>query len=184
MRKVTMESKWPWNEKPRVTPLLYKCTSLYNGKWESLTLILHCVLSLLCVCVHLSHTPCVCLTWCLTWYQSGRLLALLHIEWAICVYGLCISAKILDIFASLRVFVALILQHSEILSWRRAAFKICGSTQKLVLKKSNTAHLKVDFFLQFLSIKFCILESCWKNCLKLIPEEVMSFLVKNISEYF
>ena len=59
--------------------------------------------------------------------------------------------------------------------WEGAALKILGSIQALALKKSNIAHLKVDFFLQFLPIKFCILESCWKNCLKLIPKEVYDF---------
>ena len=60
MRKVTMESKWPWNMKPRVTLLYYKCTSLYNGKkrepqaYPSL-----CVEYLVCVC-YSPHTPCVC----------------------------------------------------------------------------------------------------------------------------
>ena len=55
-----MESKWPWNVKPRVTPLYYKCTSCIMEKIRKphgyLSL---CVESLVCVCLFFSYTMCV-----------------------------------------------------------------------------------------------------------------------------
>ena len=171
MRKVTMESKWPWNVKPRVTPFYYKCTSCIMEKirkphaYPSL-----CVESLVCVFIFLIHHVCVS-TWCLTWYQSGWLLTLLQIEWAICVYGLCIFAKILLIFAALRVSAANILplssvkyflQHSEICFEKKKHSEI-GSTgfeeeQHCASEGFLTAYFSCNF-----CILFCtILKRCWK----------------------
>ena len=144
--------------------------------------------SCVCVCVILPiHHVCAS-TWCLTWYQSGRLLALLQIEWAICIYGLCISTKILDIFAALRVSAAVFLPPFR--SFLKRSSIQNPSIQKLAAfqhwfwkkKKSSTAHLKVDFFLQFLPIKFCILKSCWK-LFKLNFWRNFWFLMENNSEF-
>jgi len=176
-----MESKWPWNMKPRVTPLYYKCTSLYNGKKESLTLILHCVESLVCVCILLIHHVCAS-TWCLTWYQSRRLLALLQIEWAI----LCLWPAYLQKFLAFlqhseigsstahlkhsEISAAVFLPHSESGFGEGAAFRRRRSIHKkeqhseFVLKKSSSVfeerqHFPSEGFHSHFSCNFRILNS-------------------------
>ena len=126
-------------------------------------LILHCVLSLSCVCDFFLIRHVCASTWCLTWYQSGRLLALLQIEWAICVYGLCISAKILEIFVALRVSAVEIFPHSECGFGEGATFR---NWQHSGIGFEERQHCPSEgfhsnFSLQFLLIKMCNLKSCW-----------------------
>ena len=138
----------------------------------SYTFILHCVEFLVvCVC-YLSHTPCVCLTWCLTWYQSGWLLALLQIEWAICVYALCISAKFLTILQHLETFRSSVLlpfrsvlKRSSIQNpWQRSEIDF-EEEQQWCWRSASEGFLNSDFFSAFSAFNFA-LESCWKYCSK------------------
>ena len=179
--------------KPRVTPLYYKCTSLYNGKirnphaYPSL-----CVESLVCVFIFLIHHVCA-LTWCLTWYQSWRSLALLQFEWAICVYGLCISAKILIIFAALRDCCSSYFAAFK----RRATFFLKRSTiqnlwqhskidfeqeQQWCWRNTSEVFLNSNVFLQSLHFKLCIWSAAGYY-LNWISEEI-SWFIGNLLLHF